>query len=188
MYNVLEKLRSGEPLTEKDRVIHEQGLVSILKQIHDDLDAAVFDAYGWPATLTDEEILERLVALNHERAEEEKQGLVRWLRPEFQNPQGTKAATQVSFIEAGLETAVPAKAAKGKKAAKRAWPKGLPARVVAARDLLAEIGEASADDFPRRFKDVKAEQAEKLLESLAAVGVAIETTAGPGPRSWRLVR
>jgi len=188
MYNVLEKLRSGEPLTEKDRVIHEQGLVSVLKQIHDDLDAAVFDAYGWPSTLTDEEILERLVALNHERAAEEKQGLVRWLRPEFQNPQGTKAATQVSLVEAGLETAVPAKAAKGKKAAKLAWPKGLPARVVAARDLLAEIGEASADDFPRRFKDVKAEQAEKLLESLAAVGVAIETTAGSGARSWRLVR
>ncbi|HTG31392.1 MAG TPA: DNA methyltransferase [Thermoanaerobaculia bacterium] len=188
MYNVLEKLRSGEPLNEKDRVIHEQGLVSILKQIHDDLDAAVFDAYGWPTTLTDEEILERLVALNHERAAEEKQGLVRWLRPEFQNPQGTKAATQVSLVEAGLETAVPPKAAKGKKAAKLAWPKGLPARVVAARDLLAEIGEASADDFPRRFKDVKAEQAEKLLESLAAVGVAIETTAGPGARSWRLVR
>ena len=77
MYNVLEKLRSGEPLTEKEREIHEQGLVSILKQIHDDLDAAVFDAYGWPATLTDDEILERLVALNHERAEEEKRGLVR---------------------------------------------------------------------------------------------------------------
>jgi hypothetical protein len=188
MYNVLEKLRSGEPLNDKDRLMHEQGLVSILKQIHDDLDAAVFDAYGWPTTLTDEEILERLVALNHERAAEEKQGLVRWLRPEFQNPQGTKAATQVSFVEAGLETAVPSKAAKAKKAAKLAWPKGLPARVVAARDLLAEIGEASADDFPRRFKDVKAEQAEKLLESLAAVGVAIETTAGPGARSWRLVR
>lgn len=188
MYNVLEKLRSGEPLNEKDRVIHEQGLVSVLKQIHDDLDAAVFDAYGWPTTLTDEEILERLVALNHERAAEEKQGLVRWLRPEFQNPQGTKAATQVSLVEAGLETAVPSKGTKGKKAAKRAWPKGLPARVAAARDLLAEIGEASADDFPRRFKDVKAEQAEKLLESLAAVGVAIETTAGSGARSWRLVR
>ena len=42
MYNVLEKLRSGEPLTAKEKLIHEQGLVSVLKQIHDDLDAAVF--------------------------------------------------------------------------------------------------------------------------------------------------
>lgn len=70
-------------LTAKEREIHEKGLVSVLKQIHDELDAAVFDAYGWPHDLSDEEILERLVALNHERAEEEKRGLIRWLRPEF---------------------------------------------------------------------------------------------------------
>jgi hypothetical protein len=85
MYNVLEKLRTGEALTAKDKKIHDDGLVSVLKKIHDDLDAAVFDAYGWPANLSDDEILERLVDLNHERAAEEKRGLVRWLRPEFQN-------------------------------------------------------------------------------------------------------
>ena len=43
----------------------------MLRQLHDELDAAVFDAYGWPPALTDEEILERLVALNAERAAEE---------------------------------------------------------------------------------------------------------------------
>ena len=37
-------------------------------------------------TLSDEEILEQLVALNHERAAEESTGKIRWLRPEFQNP------------------------------------------------------------------------------------------------------
>ncbi|MBS0437825.1 MAG: class I SAM-dependent DNA methyltransferase, partial [Proteobacteria bacterium] len=47
MYNVLEKLRSGEALTPKERTIHEHGLVSVLRQLHDDLDAAVLDAYGW---------------------------------------------------------------------------------------------------------------------------------------------
>ncbi|MEW6488002.1 MAG: hypothetical protein AB1578_08810 [Thermodesulfobacteriota bacterium] len=88
MYNVLAKLRSGEPLTSAERTIHEQGLVSVLRELHDELDAAVFEAYGWPATLADEEVLERLVALNAERAEEEKRGLVRWLRPEYQNPGG----------------------------------------------------------------------------------------------------
>lgn len=61
-------------------------MISILKQPHDQLAAAVFDAYGWPHDLTDEQILERLVALNQERAEEEKRGIIRWLRPEFQNP------------------------------------------------------------------------------------------------------
>lgn len=47
MYNVLEKLRSGEPLTTKERTIHEHGLVSVLRQLHDELDAAALDAYGW---------------------------------------------------------------------------------------------------------------------------------------------
>ena len=36
---------------------------------HKKLDAAVFDAYGWPHDISDEEILERLLALNLERAE-----------------------------------------------------------------------------------------------------------------------
>ena len=33
---------------------------SPLKQIHDDLDAAVAYAYGWPTDLTDEQILQKL--------------------------------------------------------------------------------------------------------------------------------
>ncbi|MGA2904692.1 MAG: DNA methyltransferase [Candidatus Korobacteraceae bacterium] len=41
---------------------------SWLAEVHRKLDEAVFDAYGWPATLTDSEILERLLALNQERA------------------------------------------------------------------------------------------------------------------------
>jgi len=34
----------------------------------------------------------RLVALNAERADEEKTGFVRWLRPDYQNPASGKAA------------------------------------------------------------------------------------------------
>ena len=112
---------SGETLTDKVKTIHERGLVSVLKQIHDELDAAVFDAYGWPVTLTDEEILERLVALNAERAAEEARGLIRWLRPDFQNrSQQTQQAIDIeesSDDEAarqgegiGQETAAPREA------------------------------------------------------------------------------
>ncbi len=39
-----------------------------LDNVHKKLDAAVFDAYGWPRDLADEAILERLLALNGERA------------------------------------------------------------------------------------------------------------------------
>ena len=41
-----------------------------LDNIHARLDAAVADAYGWPADLADGEILEKLLALNLERAGE----------------------------------------------------------------------------------------------------------------------
>ncbi len=47
IYNVLEKLRAETPLSAKEQIIHEQGLVSVLRQIHDDLDAAVAEAYGF---------------------------------------------------------------------------------------------------------------------------------------------
>ena len=93
MYNVLEKLRSGEPLSAAEKVIHEQGLVSVLRQLHDELDAAVFDVYGWPVTLAGEEILAWLVVLNAERAAEEAQGTIRWLRPEYQSPATTHHGT-----------------------------------------------------------------------------------------------
>jgi type II restriction/modification system DNA methylase subunit YeeA len=39
-----------------------------LENAHRKLDEAVFAAYGWPATLADAELLERLLALNRDRA------------------------------------------------------------------------------------------------------------------------
>ena len=39
-----------------------------LDNVHKTLDAAVAAAYGWPADLGEQDILERLLALNLERA------------------------------------------------------------------------------------------------------------------------
>ncbi len=47
LYNVIEKLKSGEALTPKDKTIHDDGLVAVLKSLHDELDRAVLTAYGW---------------------------------------------------------------------------------------------------------------------------------------------
>ena len=47
---------------------------SWLAEAHRKLDEAVFAAYGWPASLTDAELLERLLALNHERAAAQNKG------------------------------------------------------------------------------------------------------------------
>jgi hypothetical protein len=98
LYNLLDKLRRAEPLSPKEKVLHEQGLVSVLRSLHDELDAAVLAAYGWsdlgPVPWADEAaravwteaVLERLVALNARRAAEEAAGTIRWLRPDFQDP------------------------------------------------------------------------------------------------------
>ncbi|MCL4806410.1 MAG: class I SAM-dependent DNA methyltransferase [Thermoanaerobaculia bacterium] len=181
MYNVLEKLRSGEALTAKEKTIHEQGLVSVLKQLHDDLDAAVFDAYGWTPTLTDEEILERLVALNAERVEEEKRGLVRWLRPEFQNPGGRKAATQDSLAGTGTEAEDEELASMS--AVARSWPKALPERIAAVRDLLHQRQPQSFESIRGEFTGAKPKELQGILESLAALGLAVVREEG-GARVW----
>ena len=83
---MLEKLKAGEPLSEAEDSIKGDGLILILKELHEKLDRLVFQGYGWPEDLSDEAILERLVALNQERTEEEKAGEVRWLRPDYQIP------------------------------------------------------------------------------------------------------
>jgi hypothetical protein len=208
MYNVLEKLRVDEALNAKEKVIHEKGLVSVLKKIHDDLDAAVFAAYGWPPDLTDEQIMERLVALNAERAEEEKRGLVRWLRPEYQTKvvKGAKAAVQTEMeIEEPAEPAAEAKPKKrGRKPKVEAteevrqsveppappenklpWPKTMPEQIAAVRDLVLGSGAAwTAEAVARSFKFARAGSVEPVLDSLAAIGVLAAYESKDG-RKWK---
>jgi hypothetical protein len=84
MYIVVKKLRTGEPLTPKERKVHEVAACGVLRDLHDELDRLVADAYGWPWPMETAEILARVVALHDERVEEERRGVVRWLRPEYQ--------------------------------------------------------------------------------------------------------
>lgn len=91
LYTLLENIRSDEPLSDKDQRRATQARASIVNRLHEQLDQAVAEAYGWgeewgAGALGPSEIVARLVALNHERADEEKQGTVRWLRREYQEP------------------------------------------------------------------------------------------------------
>lgn len=109
LYNVLERLKAGakpDDLDVKERRIFDDGLVLIIKELHDKLDAAVADAYGWPVDLPEEEVLARLVALNKERAKEEKRGLVRWLRPDYQIPRFGSDKEKAEQLEADLGEAI----------------------------------------------------------------------------------
>jgi hypothetical protein len=90
IYNVLEKRRSNEPLTRKEKLIREHGRVGLLARLHEELDCAVLQAYGWDdlhLPVDTGSLLERLAALNTRRVAEEAAGTVRWLRPEFQRTQ-----------------------------------------------------------------------------------------------------
>jgi hypothetical protein len=160
-------------LTAKEKTIHEQGLVAILKQLHDELDAAVFAAYGWPATLSDAEILEKVVALNRERAREEEQGLIRWLRPEYQQPHGAQVTIQ-DDLNLGETDAV-----KIAPKAKLLWPKTLPEQVQAVRAALASAAAPlTAETIARTFQRARADKVGELLETLAALGQVREVEKG----------
>ncbi|WP_232404762.1 type IIL restriction-modification enzyme MmeI [Pseudophaeobacter flagellatus] len=169
MYNVLEKLRAGEAIEGKDKEIYDQGLIGILRDLHDQIDAAVADAYGWPVDLSDEEILMRLVDLNKERAAEEASGHIRWLRPDYQNPTGAKVEKgKTTDMDLGVVA----------KVEKAAWPKGLPDQIAAVREALVEMGEASPEQIARRFARARTTAVQPLLESLAALGQADKTDDG----------
>ena len=181
MYSALEKLRANATLTEKDKVIHAQGLVSVLQQLHDELDKAVFDAYRWPVTLTDEEILERLVRLNAERAEEELSGQIRWLRPEFQSLKGT-TAMQRAIVDADEETA------SDEVVDLPTWPKKAGERFAAVRAALQSSSDAwTAERVVKRFKGAKREHVVDALEGLASLGLAV---GWPSPEGdyWQAVQ
>jgi hypothetical protein len=92
LYNLLEKVKAGDPLSFAEQDVKQRGRVLVLKEIHDQIDALTNEAYGWPGDLSDEEIVERLIALNADRAREESAGIVRWLRPEYQISRYAKGA------------------------------------------------------------------------------------------------
>ncbi len=169
LYNVLEALREGRALTPQERDIHDRGLVTLIRRHHDAIDDGVADAYGWAdehraGTLDEETILTRLVALNTERAAEEARGLVRYLRPEFQDP-GYRApvATTLDLGEAAVvpvSNVIP-------------WPATLPEQVGAVRSILAAApAPLGAADIARSFKGKRAATVRPVLDALAGLGMA----------------
>ncbi len=169
LYNVLEKLRAGAPLDDAERDIHAAGLVGLLRALHDDLDTAVAEAYGWPRDLAAAAAVARLATLNQARAEEEADGLVRWLRPDFQAPDtGAEPAKPARQLEADL---LPAAGL----AAKPALPKALPDQVAALRHLLRQApAPLSSDELAAHFATRRGQrgQVAEILDALTLLGQA----------------
>ncbi len=192
LYNVLQALREGRALSAKEKLIHSAGLVGVLKELHDALDAAVLQAYGWtdltPLDQSLDELLTRLVALNARRAVEEAAGTVRWLRPDFQNPAKELAkpalpapvqqVLEVDFPQttqaqiAGTTTAASSVTALG---AWLPWPTTLPDQVrVVAQVLVQASGPLTLAAIEARFKGRGGwkKSLPILLQTLEALGRA----------------
>jgi len=170
MYNVLEELRAGQPLDAASQIIYDRGLVSVLRDLHDDLDRAVAEAYGWPPDLLTEDILFRLVELNAARAAEERAGLVRWLRPEFQASGATQAGLGVEMEEEEQQPA---------RVGRLPWPASLPERVRAVRDFLMQShGPVPPGAVARTFTRARVPDVAAILETLAALGQARRDDGG----------
>ncbi|WP_035565273.1 class I SAM-dependent DNA methyltransferase [Hymenobacter sp. IS2118] len=169
LYNVVEKLRAGLPLTAKEQVTHENGLAAVVLELHKQLDAAVAAAYGWPSTLPDAELLTRLVQLNQQRAAEEAAGTVRYLRPAYQAPAG--AGSEQLSMRQGLTTEVVGSEVT---AVRREWPAGLAQQMRAVREVVegSAGGALTAAGVAGCFAGkVRAGQVQPLLESLAELAL-----------------
>jgi hypothetical protein len=165
IYNVVEALRANRLLSADERDIHDRGLVSVIQQHHESIDQYVAEAYGWPANMSNDEILAHLVSLNKERAVEEDRGLVRWLRSNFQVRGEAPAVAQT--LDLGEIVAV---------SAPRVfipWPKSLPDQITTIAKILAS---ASTPLSPRQvalaFDRKRPSTVEPVLKALAAIGQA----------------
>ena len=186
-YNVLDALREGRPLSAKEKSIHTQGLVSVLKELHDELDAAVRLAYGLTPGQTGDALLMHLVSLNARRATEEKTGHIRWLRPAFQNPAlGASLLNQelLTPFSIGLKADLALNshsenmlaAATGLQAA-QAWPGTRPDQVRAVAQILASASASIAlpqTTIEARFKGRGPwkKSLPRILDTLEAMGRA----------------
>ncbi|HEX3883447.1 MAG TPA: DNA methyltransferase [Stellaceae bacterium] len=168
LYNVLEKLRAGAALSERERDVHDRGLVGVMRQLHEDLDRAVFAAYGWPEGLSDEELLSRLVVLNRERAEEEWRGHTRWLRPDFQA--GIRAAPSQREMEIAAAVAADLR---------QSWPRELAAQFKAVRTALeGQRSPVSPERLAASFVRARRDRVAEVLATLVSLGQAREIAPG----------
>jgi hypothetical protein len=164
LYNVLKKEQSGEELGEQEREIHEKGLVGILAELHDELDAAVARAYGWEPGLEKETLLQRLVDLNAERRAEEEEGHVRYLRPEYQAPETVETQAEMDIdveVDMGGGPAEPLE-----------WPSALKTRAQAVRTVVGHADHPlTVEEVAQHFHRARRDDVRDLLETLAGLGL-----------------
>ena len=173
LYNVVEKLRAGESLTVKEQTINQQGLASVVLSLHQQIDAAVADAYGWPHDLPDSEILNHLVRLNHERAAEEAAGNIRYLRPAYQAPGQQQLGIDLKTSTDAITSSPVADANR------KEMPKELAQQMQAVRDAVQQAGvPITTKQVAAFFQRIRPEKVQPLLDTLAALALVRQTPEG----------
>ena len=130
-----------------------------------------------PADLSAEAILERLVVLNCERAGEEKRGLVRWLRPDYQASKAKVAQPVQEEMAVGEAVRV---------AGTATWPKALPDQFQALTRLLDETAQPiELRQATKRFKGAKSEASRGAAADAGGAGSGARVT---GAAPWAVVR
>lgn len=176
LYNLRAKLVAGIPLTDEEEDLRRAGSVDLIARLHDQIDAAVTAAYGWPATITVPEMVDRLVALNAARRAEERSGRVQWLRPDFQSRRA--GATPLAPAERALPLVEPA-------TAKPAFPRDLGGRIASVFALLATDRPLSAAAIAQHF--AQGRQVERAVAAALQGAVRLGYVA-QGPDGYRLRR
>lgn len=179
LYNMRDKLLNNEPLDLVERNQRTRGRVDIITELHHQLDTAVAAAYNLRTDLSNEQIVSSLVALNAERANEERRGIVRWLRPKYQLGRAgvVSVGKKPEVARVGTELFESS-------AIKRAFPRDAIGQTAA---VLADLrtGSVSTDELASRYKQGRkvAPQIDATLQALTRLGYV----AREG-RSYRLRR
>ena len=174
LYNVREAVRSGRALTAAEADIRDRGLVLILDEHHHAIDAAVAEAYGWPAGIAEEDAFAALVALNARRAEDEARGMVRWLRPDL-------VPTTRGPLAKAPESTIALPAVPRARSVKLPFPsKPIPQVAAVLAALGSSAGPLDADAIVGRFRrSPRVPRAvREILAALAGVGETSELGQG----------
>lgn len=164
MYDAIEAVRKGAPLSPALRIVHRDAACGTLADLHESLDVAVAEAYGWAWPDDPAVLLERLVDLQRLRIDEESQGIVRWMRPAFQEPVSASTSRAASFVlplSDSLSESSPLRS--------QAWPKDLFEQIRAVRAVVNE-GPASVDEVASRFIGARTDLVQRHLDTLALMG------------------
>jgi hypothetical protein len=177
MYHIVEKLRTGDALSAREREVHKLAACGTLRELHDRLDALVAGAYGWSWPEPAAVILERLVALHDARIDEEQRGTARWIRPAYQQPrvQPDETAPALGLIVETGDDVVSAESSNS--ATPAVWPPDAVGQITALRQFVATTAR-TVDDAARHFAGAPRQIVQRHLETLDLLGEVMRDAEG----------